>query len=150
MATSASTTDVAVLLVTRATRSRGGTLHPLPWHQRFRLAINQMDIRFDRAVLSRLSTTSTSCCAANASIPISALDGDNVIATASAPWFDGKPLLNFLETVEVDRNATATVRMPVQIVLRPNQEFRGFAGQVSRASSNRAYRPTLPSGRKSK
>jgi sulfate adenylyltransferase subunit 1 (EFTu-like GTPase family) len=65
-------------------------------------------------------------------IPLSALHGDNVItASDRTPWFDGPPLLEFLETVRVHRNpAAGPFRFPVQMVLRPDHEFRGYAGQI--------------------
>jgi sulfate adenylyltransferase subunit 1 (EFTu-like GTPase family) len=65
-------------------------------------------------------------------IPLSALDGDNVITRSGrTPWFDGPSLLEYLETVEVDRDATARpFRFPVQLVLRPSHDFRGYAGQI--------------------
>jgi sulfate adenylyltransferase subunit 1 (EFTu-like GTPase family) len=86
-------------------------------------------------------------------IPISALDGDNVITNSNrTPWFDGRPLLGFLENVEVDRNATLKpFRLPVQIVLRPNHDFRGFAGQIASGIIRPGDTVTaLPSGRSSK
>ncbi|MGC4081391.1 MAG: hypothetical protein QM736_04565 [Vicinamibacterales bacterium] len=63
---------------------------------------------------------------------MSALHGDNVIAHSDrTPWFSGQPLLEFLETVQVDRDVTASpFRFPVQLVLRPSHDFRGYAGQV--------------------
>jgi bifunctional enzyme CysN/CysC len=65
-------------------------------------------------------------------IPISALHGDNVTACSErTPWYDGPPLLEYLETVQVDRDATSgAFRMPVQLVLRPDHDFRGYAGQI--------------------
>jgi sulfate adenylyltransferase subunit 1 (EFTu-like GTPase family) len=65
-------------------------------------------------------------------MPISALNGDNVITRSDrTPWFDGVSLLEFLETVEVDHQmASKPFRFPVQLVSRPNQEFRGYAGQI--------------------
>jgi sulfate adenylyltransferase subunit 1 len=65
-------------------------------------------------------------------IPISALHGDNVIEPSPrTPWFDGMPLLGFLESVQVDHSvASKAFRFPVQLVLRPSHEFRGYAGQI--------------------
>jgi sulfate adenylyltransferase subunit 1 (EFTu-like GTPase family) len=82
-------------------------------------------------------------------IPISALHGDNVVEkSARTPWFDGASLLHYLETVHIagDRNLTE-MRFPVQYVLRPNQDFRGYAGQVA-SGVIRAGDPVmvLPSG----
>jgi len=63
---------------------------------------------------------------------MSALLGDNVITKSErTPWFEGVPLLEYLETVEIDRNAWAKpFRFPVQLVSRPSHEFRGYAGQI--------------------
>lgn len=66
-------------------------------------------------------------------IPVSATEGDNVtFKSNNMPWYDGKALLNYLETVKIknDDNANNFV-MPVQRVCRPNHTFRGFQGQIS-------------------
>lgn len=66
-------------------------------------------------------------------IPISALKGDNVVDSSSnMPWFKGEPLLSYLENVQLasDRNLI-DFRFPVQYVLRPNLDFRGFSGTVA-------------------
>jgi len=66
-------------------------------------------------------------------IPISALKGDNVVDVSERmPWYHGKSMLEFLETVHVssDRNYD-DFRFPVQYVLRPDRDFRGFAGKVA-------------------
>ena len=78
-------------------------------------------------------------------IPLSALHGDNVITRSDrTPWFDGPSLLEYLETVEVTRDLTPLpFRFPVQLVLRPDQDFRGYAGQMPRARSASA----IPSSR---
>src|SRR5690606_8617769 len=66
-------------------------------------------------------------------IPLSALRGDNMTGrSASTPWYSGPSLLEYLETVPVEREGGALgFRMPVQWVCRPNQDFRGFAGTVA-------------------
>ena len=63
---------------------------------------------------------------------MSALHGDNVITRSRrTPWFDGPSLLEYLETVEIERSAAlGPLRFPVQLVLRPDQDFRGYAGQM--------------------
>ncbi len=66
-------------------------------------------------------------------LPVSALLGDNVVhRSENMPWHQGAPLLQFLEdvTITADRNLV-DFRFPVQYVIRPNQDFRGFAGMVS-------------------
>jgi sulfate adenylyltransferase subunit 1 len=78
--------------------------------------------------------------------PLSALSG---IAWTDAPWFTGPPMLEYLETVQVHRNLPALpFRFPVQLVSRPNQEFRGYAGQIVSGMVRIGDRVTvLPSGR---
>ena len=64
---------------------------------------------------------------------LSALDGDNVVEKSErTPWYEGTSLLDFLETVPIhtDRNMT-DFRYPVQYVLRPNLDFRGFCGKIA-------------------
>jgi sulfate adenylyltransferase subunit 1 (EFTu-like GTPase family) len=65
-------------------------------------------------------------------IPMSALNGDNVITMSeNTPWFEGPPMLEYLETVRVHHDTTAApFRFPVQMVLRPDHAFRGYAGQI--------------------
>ena len=66
-------------------------------------------------------------------IPLSALDGDNVVDKSDrTPWYEGPSLLDFLETVPIDQDRNfEDFRYPVQYVLRPNLDFRGFCGKVS-------------------
>ncbi|MEM6601735.1 MAG: sulfate adenylyltransferase subunit CysN, partial [Verrucomicrobiota bacterium] len=86
-------------------------------------------------------------------IPMSALKGDNVVdRSAAMPWYDGPPLLNHLENVNIaaDRNLV-DMRFPVQYVIRPDLNFRGFAGTVASG----VIRPgdevvSLPSGQQSR
>ncbi|MBK8978036.1 MAG: sulfate adenylyltransferase subunit CysN [Planctomycetes bacterium] len=86
-------------------------------------------------------------------IPMSALRGDNVVfASETMPWYQGGPLLDYLENVHIgsDRNLI-DFRLPVQTVLRPNLDFRGFAGTIS-SGIVRKGDPivSLPSGRQSR
>src|SRR5688572_22512652 len=140
MATGASTADVAILLVD----ARKGVLTQSRRHARiarllgitdFVLAVNKMDlVDFDRDIFDKIADDFTDLLtgAAVHAIPMSALQGDNVITTSDrTPWFDGPPLLEYLETVHVHRDATAgAFRFPVQMVLRPDDDFRGYAGQI--------------------
>lgn len=66
-------------------------------------------------------------------IPLSALKGDNVVEiSAHMPWYRGKSLLNFLETVHISSDSNFNdFRFPVQYVLRPDRDFRGFSGKVA-------------------
>jgi sulfate adenylyltransferase large subunit len=86
-------------------------------------------------------------------IPISALKGDNVVERSTrTPWYNGPTVLEHLETVPIaeDRNFSE-MRFPVQYVIRPNLDFRGFAGQVASGIIRRGDSVTvLPSGRTSR
>jgi sulfate adenylyltransferase subunit 1 (EFTu-like GTPase family) len=63
---------------------------------------------------------------------MSALLGDNVVErSAKMPWFVGPPLLEYLESIEVEKPVDAAFRMPVQRAVRPDQTFRGYAGQIA-------------------
>ena len=141
MATGASTADVAILLVdarqgVRVQSRRHARIARLLGISDFVLAINKMDlIDFDRDVFESIRDEFEEILrgARFHAIPISALQGDNVIATSErTPWFDGPSLLEFLEQVQVTRNTPALpFRFPVQLVVRPNDEFRGYAGQIA-------------------
>jgi bifunctional enzyme CysN/CysC len=88
-----------------------------------------------------------------AAVPISALQGDNVVRRGThSPWYAGPPVLELLETVSIDRpSPDAPFRMPVQCVIRPDLDFRGFAGQIAGGSVKPGDRVrVLPSGRESR
>lgn len=144
MATGASTADLAVILVdaTRGLLSqtrRHGYIASLLGIPNVVAAINKMDLLDYREdvflklqdefleLARRLGIPSVVC------IPISALAGDNVVNRAHRmPWYEGPALLEHLETVPARPNITDdAVRFPVQYVLRPDANFRGFAGQVA-------------------
>jgi sulfate adenylyltransferase subunit 1 len=161
MATGASTADVAVLLVdarngVRTQSRRHARIARLLGINDFVLAINKMDlVDFDRNVYDGIVDDFEELLrGANAHpIPISALHGDNVtVQSDRTPWFKEKSLLEFLETVEVDRNASGKpFRFPVQLVIRPDQEFRGYAGQIASGAIHVGDPVTvLPSGRTSR
>jgi bifunctional enzyme CysN/CysC/sulfate adenylyltransferase subunit 1 len=83
-------------------------------------------------------------------IPVSALEGDNVVTPSAAmPWYAGPTLLEYLETVPLAlAETTGPMRFPVQLVLRPDANFRGFAGQVARGTLRAGDRVmALPSRR---
>jgi bifunctional enzyme CysN/CysC len=117
------------------------------------LAVNKMDLmEFDRDVFDRIVDDFGDILqgAAVHAIPISALHGDNVITKSErTPYFDGPPLLEYLETVRVHRNLPAApFRFPVQMVLRPDDVFRGYAGQIVSGTVRPGDRVTTwPSGR---
>ena len=144
MATGASTADLAIILID----ARKGVLEQTKRHsfiasllgiKHVLVAVNKMDlVDFNEQVFekiqkdyrefaSRLDSTDLHF------IPISALDGDNVVNLSErSPWYKGSTLMNFLESVYIgsDRNLE-DFRFPVQHVLRPNLDFRGFSGTVS-------------------
>ncbi len=66
-------------------------------------------------------------------IPMSALNGENVVTKSdSMKWYRGKPLLEFIDTIEISHDINLEdFRLPVQIVCRPNLDFRGFAGTIT-------------------
>lgn len=89
-------------------------------------------------------------------IPISAKDGDNVVNKSDRmPWYTGKPLLEYLETVPIDhKSGPAEFRYPVQYVIRPisdkYRDFRGYAGRVASGTLRVGDRvKVLPSGQES-
>src|SRR5918996_2796781 len=158
MSTGASRADVAILLVdarngVRAQSRRHAQIARLLGISTFVLAINKMDlVDFDRGVFDGIHEEFEELLhdARLHAIPMSALHGDNVITLSDrTPWFDGPSLLEYLETVEVTRDLTSLpFRFPVQLVLRPDREFRGYAGQIASGRVRVGDRVTTwPSGR---
>ena len=158
MATGASTADVAILLIdarngVRAQSKRHARIARLLGIRDFVLAINKMDlVDYDREVFDRINDDFAEFLtgASVHAIPMSALNGDNVIARSDrTPYFDGLPLLEYLETVQVHRDLPAgPFRFPVQLVVRPDHEFRGYAGQIASGIVRVGDRVTTwPSGR---
>jgi sulfate adenylyltransferase large subunit len=140
MATGASTADIAILLVDarhgmRPQSRRHAEIARLLGIDTFVLAVNKIDlVDFDRTVFEDIRGQFAAMLAPARlhAIPTSALHGDNVTTTSErTPWADGPPLLEYLETVEVERDvSTKPFRFPVQLALRPDHTFRGCAGQV--------------------
>ncbi len=144
MITGGSTANLAIILVDARTgvvtqTRRHSFLVSLLGIKHVVLAVNKMDlVNFDRQVfdnicneyrqlVSQLDIEDVSY------FPLSALEGDNVVEKSErTPWYDGPALLDFLETVPIhlDRNMT-DFRYPVQYVLRPNLDFRGFCGKIA-------------------
>jgi sulfate adenylyltransferase large subunit len=158
MATGASTADVAILLVdarngVRVQSKRHARIARLLGITDFVLAVNKMDlVDYDREVFEKIVDDFGELLngAAVHAIPMSALNGDNVTTTSDrTPYFDGPPLLEYLETVRVHRDLPAQpFRFPVQIVVRPNDTFRGYAGQIASGTVRTGDRITVfPSGR---
>ncbi len=141
MATGASTADLALLLIdathgVRPQTRRHARIASLLGISRFVLAVNKMDlVGFDRAVFERIHAEFARLIpgAVCHAIPMSALHGDNVITRSDrTPWFSGASLLEYLESVPVTTHPPAApFRFPVQLVLRPSHDFRGYAGQIA-------------------
>jgi sulfate adenylyltransferase large subunit len=160
MATGASTADVAILLIdarngVRPQSRRHAQIARLLGIRDYVLAVNKMDlVDFDRQVYDDIVEEFEKILPdANLhAIPMSALHGDNVTAPSEkTPWFDGAPMLEFLETVTVNRDVSnKPFRMAVQLVSRPTHEFRGYAGQIASGVLRPGDRVTAwPSGRSS-
>ncbi|ARU55945.1 sulfate adenylyltransferase subunit 1 [Oleiphilus messinensis] len=164
MATGASTANLAIILID----ARHGVLTQTRRHsfiasllgiQHIVVAINKMDlVEFSE---SRFNEIKAEYEAFSAQlnlhdiryVPISALDGDNVVnKSEKTPWFSGESLMEILENVEIaaDRNFDH-FRFPVQYVNRPNLDFRGFCGTVASGVIKKGDTITaLPSGKSSK
>lgn len=144
MVTGASTAQVAVILIDARkgilTQSRRHSyLASLVGIRQVVLAINKMDLvdyskaRFE-AIRKEYELFATRLGFDRiAAIPISALNGDNIIGpSVNTPWYNGPALLEYLETVEIaDSASEAPFRMRVQWVNRPNLNFRGFCGTIA-------------------
>jgi len=158
MATGASTADVAILLVdaqhgVRVQSKRHARIARLLGIEEFVVAVNKMDlVGFSREIFEDIRDDFADLLegARCHAIPLSALHGDNVIAPSPrTPWFPGPPLLEYLETVDVARDAArGPFRFPVQLVVRPHDRFRGYAGQIASGVVRVGDRLTAwPSGR---
>ncbi len=162
MVTGASTADLAVILID----ARKGVLTQTRRHsylahligiRHIVLAVNKMDlIGYDRAkfdaIVADYGAFATSIGIAGfTAIPLSGFKGDNIASRSdNTPWYDGPPLIEHLEQVELDSEAAAAraFRLPVQWVNRPDLDFRGFAGLIA-SGTVRPGDPVriLPSGR---
>ena len=144
MATGASTASLAVILID----ARNGTVTQTRRHscicallgiRHVVLAVNKMDaVGWDRAVFEAIREEYAGFAAeiglANVyAVPLSALEGDNVMARSdNMPWYSGPTLLEHLETIDVANDvAAAPFRLPVQWVNRPDPSFRGYAGTIA-------------------
>jgi len=144
MATGASTSDLAVLVVNAQNglgiqTSRHARIASLLGIRHLVLAVNKMDrVGWNQKVFSEISATFQPFAAKLGfatfiSIPISALNGDNLTYRSdSTPWYEGPALLSYLEEVDVRRkDCDVPFRMAVQYVNRPNQTFRGYCGRIA-------------------
>lgn len=144
MITGGSTANLAIILVDARTgvitQTRRHTfLVSLLGIKHIVLAVNKMDlVDFSEEVFSKikneyLALTNQLGIEDVTCFPLSALEGDNVVEKSDrTPWFEGTSLLQYLETVPIDRDRNMDdFRFPVQYVLRPNRDFRGFCGKVA-------------------
>ena len=164
MATGASTASLAVILVD----ARKGVLTQTRRHsfivslmgiRQVVLAVNKMDlVDFSEDVFNTIVNDYRVFAGGLGvdditAIPMSALKGDNVLTTGdSMPWYDGPTLMTHLETVDLTSDdVSRPFRLPVQLVTRPNLDFRGYSGTIA-GGSVKPGDPViaLPSGRQSK
>lgn len=164
MATGASTCDLAIILID----ARHGVMTQTRRHsyiasllgiRHLVVAINKMDlVNFDEQRFNSIKADYLAFAKSLGEreyffVPISALDGDNVVHPSErSPWYKGQSLMQILESVEVsgDKNIE-DFRFPVQYVNRPNLDFRGFCGTVASGVVRRGDEiKVLPSGKTSR
>ncbi len=162
MATGASTADLAIILVD-ATKGistqtrRHAFIVSLLGIKHLVLAVNKMDlVDYDRQVFTQISEefgrfTQDLSLVECFSIPLSALEGDNVVnASPRTAWFAGPSLLEFLDSVEVKpHRGSDALRLPIQWVNRPDAYFRGFCGTIASGILRVGDRITVLPSRKS-
>lgn len=164
MVTGASTCDLAILMVdaregVKTQTRRHSFLVSLLGIKHVIVAVNKMDLmNFDQKVYNDIRedflefSKQLSIQHINF-VPISALDGDNVVNRSDhTPWYQGDTLMNMLENIQIaDDDNVDDFRFPVQYVTRPNLNFRGFAGTVVSGQIKKGDQvTTLPSGKQSK
>ena len=163
MVTGASTCDLAIILVD----ARGGVKTQTRRHsflvsllgiKHVVVAINKMDLMdysqavYDEIKKDYLEFSKQLNIPDIQFVPISALEGDNVVNKSDkTPWYDGDTLMHTLETIQIGEDANHTdFRFPVQYVNRPNLNFRGFAGTIVSGEISAGDKvTTLPSGKTS-
>jgi len=160
MVTGASTANLAIVLIDARngvmTQSRRhGFIASLLGIPHVTVAINKMDlVDFSETVFEKIKKD-YEVFAQQVGIkelkviPLSALKGDNVVKpSANMTWYKGPTLLEYLEKVEISRDANLNdFRFPVQTVLRPNLDYRGFAGRVASGVVKKGDKvKVLPSG----
>jgi len=164
MATGASTCDLAVILIdarygVQTQTKRHSFIASLLGLKHIIVAINKMDLvgyseeTYHKIQDDYLAFIKTLDLHDVHFIPMSALDGDNVVnPSANMPWFTGMPMMELLNSIEIasDHNFD-DARFPVQYVNRPNLDFRGFCGTVASGVFKKGDQITaLPSGKTSK
>lgn len=164
MVTGASTADVAIILID----ARKGILTQTKRHsfivnllgiKHVIVAINKMDlVDFSQVIFNEVRDAYQVIVDElgienSYYIPLSALDGDNIVDRSTrTPWYEGKTLLNLLDSMDISKVASnENFRFPVQYVNRPNLDFRGFCGTIAGGSVKVADEiSVLPSGKTTK
>ncbi len=167
MATGASTSDLAIILIdarygVQTQTKRHSYIAALLGIKHLVIAVNKMDLvdfsesRFDEIKADYLAFNEQlegrSISDINF-VPLSALQGDNVVNLSEhTPWYKGGSLMSILEDVKINRDVSRDAfRLPVQYVNRPNLDFRGFSGTVAAGMVKRGDTVVaLPSGKSSK
>jgi len=164
MATGASTCDLAIILIdarygVQVQTKRHSFIVSLLGLKHTVVAINKMDLvdyseeRFEEIKAEYIEFSKQLDLPDIKFVPLSALKGDNVVTPSeSMTWFEGDPLMETLETVEIanDQNFDS-LRFPVQYVNRPNLDFRGYCGTLTSGIVRPGDEVTvLPSGKSSK
>lgn len=163
MATGASTSDVAIILIdarygVQVQTKRHSFIASLLGIKHFVVAVNKMDlIDFSEEKYNKICSDYIEFVSGLGErniqfVPLSALNGDNVVnASDSMPWYKDEPLLAKLEKVQVINSTVDNgARLPIQYVNRPNLDFRGFCGTLAAGTVNVGDSVTvLPSGKTS-
>jgi sulfate adenylyltransferase subunit 1 len=163
MATGASNCDLAIILIdarygVQVQTRRHSIIASLLGIKHIVVAVNKMDlVEHDEAVYNKIKADYiefTSNLEKNDSrfIPLSALNGDNVVnLSENMPWYDGQTLMEILESVEINSDQNFdNFRFPVQYVNRPNLDFRGYCGTIASGIVKKGDKITvLPSGKTS-
>lgn len=163
MITGGSTANLAIILVDARlgviTQTRRHTfLCSLLGIKHIVLAVNKMDlVEFSESTFRHIVSDFESFIKPFAipdvkCIPLSALEGDNVVSRSNrTPWYDGPALLEYLENVHIGNDHNLQdFRFPVQYVLRPNLDFRGFSGKMASGIIRKGDEVVaLPSGKRS-
>jgi bifunctional enzyme CysN/CysC len=164
MATGASTCDLAIILIdarygVQTQTKRHSFIASLLGIQHIIVAVNKMDlvdyseVTYNKIKQGYLQFTESLDLHDICFIPMSALDGDNVVnRSENMPWFNGEPLMQALNSIKIENDYNfADARFPVQYVNRPNLDFRGFCGTVASGIFRKGDQITaLPSGVSSK
>ena len=147
MATGASTASLAILMIDARKRileqtRRHAFIASLLGIKQIVLAVNKLDlVDYSEAVFNKISADFEAIHKEYLkfdhvqAIPLSALKGDNIIELSdNTPWYEGPTLMDWLETVENTKIGKGPLRLPIQYVLRPNLDYRGYAGRIASGS----------------